>query len=384
MDSDSRDVQQLQPELPHVKEEQVDVDISRQDGEHVEEEAHTGEFPVIRVIVKGEDEEDEAELGEKNRGTEAGHLWDDAEDSRGEPASRPDAFECSQCDEACGETSVSMARTRSRAEDKIFICPFCGKSFHQQENLMGHTMIHTGEKPFVCSICGGSFSLKGTLMIHMRTHSGERPFPCSVCGERFSQKVNLTTHMRTHTGEKPFSCSVCGEKFSQKGNLMKHMRTHTGEKPFPCSVCGEKFSQKGNLVIHMRTHTGEKPFPCSVCGKRFALKGSLRKHTRTHTGEKPFACSVCGETFAQKAVRDIDSHPGEVFTGPLGSPLPALGCLLETVVVLQAACLQTYLIDSYLRDDARNCFLKKIIALTFSTIPPTALGRSSDNQQEMK
>ena len=112
----------------------------------------------------------------------------------------------------------------------------------------------SGEKPFSCSWCEKRFGRKGDLKRHIDSHTGEKPFSCSVCRKCFTRNGHLQMHMKIHTGEKPFSCSVCGKGFIESGNLKKHMIIHTGEKPFRCSVCDKGFAHSGNLKSHMRSH----------------------------------------------------------------------------------------------------------------------------------
>ncbi|XP_072769441.1 uncharacterized protein [Nerophis lumbriciformis] len=108
-------------------------------------------------------------------------------------------------------------------------------------------------------------------------------FRCTQCGKLFGKKLNLTNHMKRHAMNKHFQCTHCAKLFVAKNDLKVHMRIHTGEKPYSCSVCGNRFSQKGTLTTHMRRHTGEKPFLCLFCGRRFPRKYTLMKHITLHT-----------------------------------------------------------------------------------------------------
>ncbi|XP_061749176.1 gastrula zinc finger protein XlCGF57.1-like isoform X5 [Nerophis ophidion] len=309
---------QEESQSPHVKEEEEEEQgWTRQD-------ADVRKFPVIRVIVKSEEDEDESQWSQRDNGQGEEKRRSDAKrpltpllDCVDTTSQSPDTddyedlnaktrhadkkhFKCSQCDKTFGERWILKRHIRVHTVGKPFFCSVCSKSFKVEEYLIIHMRTHTGEKPFICSICGRRFSLKSSLMKHTRTHTGEKPFSCSICGKTFAAKGHLTAHTRTHTGEKPYSCSVCNTSFSDCSALGRHTRTHTGEKPFICSLCGKRFAQKGNLMAHMNRHTGDKPFSCSFCGQTFSRKGILLKHTRRHTGEKPFRCDMCNKSFTYK------------------------------------------------------------------------------------
>ncbi|XP_042291798.1 gastrula zinc finger protein XlCGF57.1-like isoform X2 [Thunnus maccoyii] len=314
---------QQDPEPPHIKEEQEELWTS-QEGEQLQvlEEAEITQFTFTPVPVKTEDDEEKPQSSQLHqRQTEQMKTEADGEDCGGpEPArnSDPDRHLQPDTDDKISnssktetedsdewkETSAPQSGLKSHmscnTRKKSFSCSECGKKFCQKGHLIIHRRMHTGEKPFSCSVCGKKLVCKGSLRRHMRIHTGEKPFSCSVCGKSFTQS-GLEYHLKTHTGEKPFSCSVCGKRFVCNGSLRKHKRIHTGEKSFSCSVCGKKFNQKVTLQLHMRIHTGEETFSCTECGKQFVFKRYLQRHMRIHTGEKPFSCSFCCFRFNKKA-----------------------------------------------------------------------------------
>ncbi|XP_054620427.1 zinc finger protein 134-like isoform X3 [Dunckerocampus dactyliophorus] len=172
-------VEQQEPQPPHMKMEEEELDISK-------------------FHVKSE-EDDEAQVdwsqphhdcSEENRENEASHHK--ADYVMGPPA------------RADGDWSSGTGQ--------------------------GLTDAHPHIKPFTCSLCGKTFSRKSYLTKHLKVHSGEKLFSCSLCDKRFKEHRELVSHFRVHTGEKPFRCAVCHKCFRYSGHVSRHMRLHTAGK----------------------------------------------------------------------------------------------------------------------------------------------------------
>ncbi|XP_061560991.1 zinc finger protein 431-like [Phycodurus eques] len=297
---------QQEPEPKHIKVEEQHTDIT--------------DFPLMGVIVKSEDDEDQGQRSQLHP-SQSRERWPEPPGNSPSPnvtEVNGDHSGGSQSDSLLAPLSDSddiishspdtdedehfKGDMECHTENKRWKCFQCGKAFGSKYKLKVHMRTHTGEKPFACSVCGKSFCIKDSLIRHARIHTGERPFVCSFCGKSFYINDSLIRHTKIHIGEKPFTCSVCGKRFLLKAHLKTHKRTHTGEKPFACLVCGKTFSRTEHLRAHTKTHTGEKPFPCSVCGKRFAEKGGLNRHNKTHTGEKPLMGSFCTYTSGSESL----------------------------------------------------------------------------------
>ncbi|XP_061748984.1 zinc finger and SCAN domain-containing protein 2-like [Nerophis ophidion] len=235
-------LEQEEPQLPRIKEEEEDHSIGQ-------EEAHFGgleEFPVKSEGDEVTGESEEKREAERPSSSSAQHMTTEADGGDLAPLSD-------------SEHTRSKVRVTMDADNTRFRCQLCDKTFCSKKNRKEHMTCHSDERPFICSVCGKGFSRKGILTRHTRLHTGEKPYSCSVCGQRFCQQSNLISHTRKHTGEKPYSCSFCHSCFSNSSNLYRHTRIHTGEKPFLCSVCGKRFSVMGRLRAHKRLHAGEKP-----------------------------------------------------------------------------------------------------------------------------
>ncbi|XP_077937129.1 uncharacterized protein LOC144383478 [Gasterosteus aculeatus] len=287
------------PELPHIKEEQLQwleeadtkvsvIPVKSVDDEEEAQSSQLHQRQTEQMKTEGDGEDCGGPEPDRNPGPD-GPPEPDTDDETGD-SSEPDTDDIDDWNETrelqAGSNSNDKG-SKCRTSDQPLICSECTKAFDCIKKLKRHMMTHTSEKLLSCQECGKSFNNRGDLRVHRRCHTGEKPYSCSECGKCFIQSRSLKTHMRCHTGEKPFSFSECGKCFSISGTLKTHMRCHTGEKPYSCSECGERFTQSGSLKTHMRRHTGEKPFSCSECGKCFTRSRSLKTHVRYHTGTIP-------------------------------------------------------------------------------------------------
>ncbi|XP_045924707.1 zinc finger protein 502-like isoform X1 [Micropterus dolomieu] len=365
----SPSLDQEDPELLHIKEEQEELWIS-QEGEQLNglEEADITRFPFTAVTVKSEDEEEKPQSPqlhqsqtEDNREAEPSASSSATQiktetDGGSEPAGNldPDSHLQPDTAEKASDTEVSendwqepLSDSEDETEDsgngwketrapesgvnalkykeapvsdagcnagkESFSCLEGGKQYNYDASLMIHMLNHSEKRSSSCVVNKKCFRRKKNVDSQRRVHTGEKPFSCDVCGKRFTQRSSLKTHIKVHTGEKPFRCDVCRKRFNKQSNLKTHMRVHTGEKPFSCDVCGMSFTYQTSLKRHTKVHTGEKPFICDVCGKRFYRETDLTIHMRVHTGEKPFTCDVCGMRFTHQTSlkRHIKVHTGE-------------------------------------------------------------------------
>uniref|UniRef100_A0A3P9NI75 Gastrula zinc finger protein XlCGF57.1-like n=1 Tax=Poecilia reticulata TaxID=8081 RepID=A0A3P9NI75_POERE len=208
MQEPSPDLDQNHPEPVHMKEEEEEP-WSSQQGEP---------SPVIAVLIKSEDDEDEPLISDL-RQTEDGEL----------PSS------------SSAQQNLKESRTPESDVSRSLSCSECGQQFNKQKDYLNkHRKCHTGEKPYGCDVCEQRFRVKSKLNRHMKIHTGEKPFSCEVCEQKFRVKSSLNRHIRVHTGDKPFSCDFCGRNFRNKSTLNNHIRIHAGEKAFICDVWNNK------------------------------------------------------------------------------------------------------------------------------------------------
>ncbi|XP_069016532.1 zinc finger protein 62 homolog [Embiotoca jacksoni] len=346
----SPSLDQQDPELLHIKEEEEELWSSQEEEQLHGPEEDITRFPFTAVPVKSEDDEEKPQSSHLHQrqteddGETTVKTESDGEDCGGpEPArnTHPNSPLLTHTD---GKASDSSEMDVSGDEEDEWQEPLSESGPETEDGVNGRKESGTPEsavnsvvgcnndkKLFRCSKCGKHFIYEGSFLKHMVYHSveissgslvdkkscsqntGHKPHGCDDCGKRFRNQFDLKVHRRIHTGDKPFGCNECGKRFIQKAFLNAHMRVHTGEKPFSCNFCGKRFGNQNNLKEHMRIHSGERPFRCDVCGQRFIHQATLRRHTRVHTGEKPFECEDCGKRFTQKSHLNthMTVHTGE-------------------------------------------------------------------------
>ncbi|XP_068589507.1 zinc finger protein 3 homolog [Cebidichthys violaceus] len=281
----SSNLDQEDPEPPHIKEDQEDPEPP-----HIKEEQEE-----LRTSQAGEQLQGLMET--EGDGEDCGGPEPDR-NSNPDRHPEPDTFD------KTGDSSES--ETDDSDDWKETREPQSGLNSLNNEGSVSDSRCQAGEKPFGCSECDRRYTFERGLKRHMLNHSRRKRFGCSECDERFTSKPNLKRHMRAHTREKPFSCSVCRRLFAQSADLQIHMRIHTGEKRLRCSACDQRFSwlyqlrnhecvgqQSGlnslnNDDVSVRDSTcsaGEKPFSCSTCEKKFGNSGHLKRHENSHKRE---------------------------------------------------------------------------------------------------
>ncbi|XP_068587420.1 zinc finger and SCAN domain-containing protein 26-like [Cebidichthys violaceus] len=211
--------EQEDPELPHIKEEQEDPELPHTKEEQEDPELpHTGpEFLFSQegkqlqgleesdvkfsfTPVKSEDDEEEAQSSQLHeRQTEQMETEADGEDCGGPEPDRnsdPDRHQGPDTDEKTGDSS-DTDDTDDWKETR--------------ERQLGLNYL----KPDEVSVSDP------------RCSAGRKLFTCSECEKTFGNNQHLKTHMRIHTGEKPYSCTVCKRSFNNTSHLKRHMRIHT-------------------------------------------------------------------------------------------------------------------------------------------------------------
>ncbi|XP_034425391.1 zinc finger protein 599-like isoform X9 [Hippoglossus hippoglossus] len=183
-------VDQEDPELPHIKEEQEEPWTNQEGGQLPGPEEADIKFTLTPVTVNSEEEKPQSsqlhqsEMKEnrvdcggpeppRNSGPD-GHLQPGPEDKTED--SEDDWMETREPQSGLNtrNNKQPLSDMGCKAENKSFSCSECGKRFNQKGLLNKHMSIHTGEKPFSCSECGKRFKIQSFCTRHVRIHKGEK------------------------------------------------------------------------------------------------------------------------------------------------------------------------------------------------------------------
>ncbi|XP_034027291.1 zinc finger protein 316-like isoform X2 [Thalassophryne amazonica] len=244
---------QEDPDLPHIKEEQEELWTS-QEGEHVPElqEDDVTKFPVTSVLAESENDEEKPQSSQLPQSTTEGNkhsLEHRRTGSVGADCGGPepdtnlysDPYLQPLTDDLASESSDVWTEhsddwTETSEQQASLKTPTCHVVAVNDKRLK------LGEKRFSCSECGKGFGYRSELSVHMRSHTGEKPFPCSNCGKSYRYKSHLNRHMIVHRAVRQMSCSTCNKTFRHKISLKKHLKIHVNDQPFVSSfIAGDPF-----------------------------------------------------------------------------------------------------------------------------------------------
>lgn len=256
---DQLTVQQKDPELQHIKEEQEEMWI---DWQFQSREEH----PFTAVPLKSEDENEAQPQSEQVKVEAEAADYGGPEKSRNLDPNSDDSVDSDFWKET-REQSADFNSSTSKVSENV---SSGGKLSTSADCNMSESLEPDSDGSTNSEFCKDNRKIEGTSW---------RPHGCSDCGKRFFHLHHLTNHMKSHLKPKEsYFCSVCGQEYLYKSVLKIHMRTHTGEKPFICPVCGKKYAHKSSMQSHMSVHVAEKQYRCSVCDKTFAWYTELKYH----------------------------------------------------------------------------------------------------------
>ncbi|XP_030002814.1 zinc finger protein 3 homolog [Sphaeramia orbicularis] len=362
---------QEDPEPPHIKEEQEELQVNQ--------EADIIKFSSTPVPVKSEDDDEVTqasqlhqrqteENGEYCGGSEPansfhphGHLKTQTEDSSECDTDDSDFWEktnqqlsdfktkkVSQCHRTAN-TDKQRLKLRNRTGKKQFSCSLESKQCPQRQHLELHTGIKTKKKQKNVQVKEEpqhNWIIQGPENADMKFPSD----PVTMKREKDEEEVYSSTHHQRQTEENRANCggvepvknlapgqqdainaknlassktdnstdadSSDEENTTQVTNSTKDvMRTHNSEHKIKhlWPECDKIFYGKSALNEQMQVHTGERPFSCSVCQKRYSNSSYLWSHMQVHEEQKPYACSECDKRFCKSSylLSHMKVHEGQ-------------------------------------------------------------------------
>ncbi len=274
-------VDQEEPELVHIKEEQEERCTSQEREQlNALEEADINRFLFTAIPGKRENKEEDHWASQLHQSQ--------IEDREAEPTACSSATQINT--EADGEDLGESKPARDLGMSSHLLPITDGMALDSSETddwqePLSDSESETENNDGCEEMCATALCVNAVKYVEttVSSNTGKKSFICFQCGKNFYHKGHYDTHMRFHTQEKPFACELRGKKFSVPRDLKRHMRVDTEEKPFACKLCGKGFATQGRLRRHMRVHTGEKPFSCELCDRGFTQQGHLKAHMKVHT-----------------------------------------------------------------------------------------------------
>jgi len=221
--------------------------------------------------------------------------------------SRPEGYQCDQCDYSTSTTHNLARHIASKHNGNRYLCDQCAFASNSAYLLKIHkNNKHLGVR-FPCEQCEYEATTSGSLKKHKEGRHDKKVNSCDHCEFVTTSASSLKVHSQNKHEGLRFPCDECDHLATTKSRLKAHKDSRHKGIRYPCDECEYAATIPRDLRRHKEyKHLGIR-YPCDQCDHEATTFYSLKTHKeRKHEGIRRFPCDECEYVAGQ--LGDLKGH----------------------------------------------------------------------------